>query len=455
MLQPIRVIAISSILIGSNMADADYVEVRRNANVYNESNTSSTVVDRIRPGESDQPIYLRIADDALENGYHNVVLRQGGGDGWIYKSRVRRFPGDPPSTPESQRDVIASGSFVISDDVMVAHFINVGQGDATLLEFSCGAVLIDTGGEMTDEVNGTDNLIAYLNNFFDRRADLNRTLDLLAVTHAHIDHTRSIPRILDQPYTVRSAIDNGFRHGSGGAQQGRLQDHANAATDVSYQAIREEDIQLASGLSNGTIDPIDCSGTDPEIRVLWGSLDDDPGWASGAFNNGNNHSIVIRVDFGDTSFLFTGDLQEAAIEDLVLAYSDSDTLDVDVYQVGHHGSHNATTQELMEAMTPRLAVISMGDSSLSRAIHSAYSYGHPRDNVIELLTDTAHGVTAFRDQEGNVPVASKGACNSCNPRRPPVFNNYVISKAVLATGWDGTIRISVNSAGIIVIDTSS
>jgi endonuclease G len=75
---------------------ADYVRVDRSANVYASPDSDSAVLERIRPEDSPQPIYLVVANDQLQNGYHNVRLQQG--TGWIYKSRVRKFAGDPPGT---------------------------------------------------------------------------------------------------------------------------------------------------------------------------------------------------------------------------------------------------------------------------------------------------------------------------------------------------------------------
>jgi endonuclease G len=80
---------------------ADYVRVDRNANVYAAANRNSTVLESIRPQESPAPIYLLLAADQLQNGYHHVHLRQGTGTGWIYKSQVRKFSGDPPGTNRS------------------------------------------------------------------------------------------------------------------------------------------------------------------------------------------------------------------------------------------------------------------------------------------------------------------------------------------------------------------
>ncbi len=72
---------------------ADFVEVQRNANVYTEPRSSSAVLRHIRVDEESDIIRLPVADPALANGYHNVIFNAAGDTGWVYKSRVRRFPG--------------------------------------------------------------------------------------------------------------------------------------------------------------------------------------------------------------------------------------------------------------------------------------------------------------------------------------------------------------------------
>ena len=428
-------------------ASADYVEIRRNAYVYAQAARTSPPLDHIDLETVTGPVYLEIADPlTVENGYIRVRRSDGLGQGWIYKSLVRAYAGVLPAVDASAREFIPAGAAAVGADVMVAHFIDVGQGDAALLEFSCGAILIDAGGEMTNEVDGPARLISYLEEFFERRQDLGNTLDLVALTHPHIDHTRAIPDVLEA-FTIRSAIDNGMDSGSGRGQQRRLQTAAANDDTISYQAIRLENIDRSDGLTNDVIDTVDCDGTDPVVTALWGSLDEDPGWSSGGFDNPNNHSVVLRVDFGDASFLFTGDLQEPAIEDLVGRYDGSDTLDVDVYQVGHHGSHNGTTEDLMRAMSPALALLSVGNPEQSRATFSAYSFAHPRSDAVEHLEDPAYGVSHSRAQPALVPVGQRGACRSCSPARPPIFEQWTVDQAIYATGWDGTVRITARSDG--------
>lgn len=110
---------------------------------------------------------------------------------------------------------------------MRVHVIDVGQGAATLVEFPCAAILVDTGGESNEEFKSDDALIAYLDAFFARRADLNKTLQSLILTHPHVDHTRGVKRVISR-YKIRNAVTNGTEpKDQGGTGQRAL--HAKVA----------------------------------------------------------------------------------------------------------------------------------------------------------------------------------------------------------------------------------
>jgi competence ComEA-like helix-hairpin-helix protein len=180
------------------------------------------------------------------------------------------------------------------------------------------------------------------------------------------------------------------------------------------------------------IDPVKCDNVDPKIKLLWGGQNTNPGWTKTAFENQNNHSVVTRIDFGGASLLITGDLQEEAIIDLIEHYRGSTLLDVDVYQVGHHGSHNATTEEFLEVMTPKVAVIAMGDSSRELP-WTAWKYGHPRKNIVQMLE------RHVEQSRKRITVQVGTGVETFEARR--------ISRAIYATGWDGSVVLEADTAG--------
>ncbi|MEO9871826.1 ComEC/Rec2 family competence protein [Ekhidna sp.] len=334
---------------------------------------------------------------------------------------------------------------------MAVHYIDVGQADASLLEFPCGAILIDAGVANNERI---EQLTTYLDAFFERRSDLNKTLDLVIVTHCHVDHNRALQSIANR-FTIKNYIDNGLKKGSGKKNQKWMQqEYQSIHSTYSFEAITAGG--NASGLTNDSIDPINCNGIDPKIRLLSGSFENrPPGWSNTDFEkNGNNHSIVIKVEYGESSFLFTGDLDFEGIETMLKHYSAFDNpqpnnmVDIDVYQVGHHGAKNGTNEELMNAMTPMHSVISVGQWTNTTS-WTASQYGHPHENAINFLLN---GTTETRAISVKEWVGLKGESRGSKNVPYDRFEERLIDKSIYATGWDGTIIITVDDHKNYAID---
>jgi competence protein ComEC len=320
-----------------------------------------------------------------------------------------------------------------TDPHMTAHIINVGQGAATLLEFPCGALLIDAGGQDDDS---TEHLMTYLTNFFNGRSDLNSTLQAIYITHPHKDHTLALKRVVNA-FTVRRFIENGQESGSG-IENVKWVRSVATQRNITTRKILNSDVMASGnrqGLTNGEIDPLQCADCDPQIRILAGQWDSDPGWAHSEFDNKNNHSLVIRVDFGESSFLFDGDLEEEGIETILTYYRNGNShaplLDVDVFHVGHHGSYNGTTADFLSELTPVIAVVSVGKwyyGQNNNSPFTTWAYGHPRKVTLDLLKDAISG-----SRSGAVWIQAATA-----PRK---FSQYVVRRRIYATAWDGNTQI--------------
>ena len=242
---------------------------------------------------------------------------------------------------------------------MYVHFIDVGQGDAILIETDNVTILIDGGVRSAGEI-----VVQYL---VQRGI---RELDLVIGTHPHADHIGGLIEVL-RNFKVHSVIDAGVPH-----------------TTITFDDyLTEIEKQVATG---------HCSYETPQGQVVTaGALTLTvlgPGRDLGSLND---NSVVARVDFGRTSFLFTGDAERASEEHLL---SLGVNLGADVLKVGHHGSRTSTTPAFLQAVSPAHAVIQVGEGN---------RYGHPNEEVLQRLVSA--GVSIYRtDQHGTVVFASDG-----------------------------------------------
>lgn len=120
---------------------------------------------------------------------------------------------------------------------------------------------------------------------------------------------------------------------------------------------------------------------------------------------------------------------------LVSRYSSSGLLDVDVYEVDHHGSRNGVSDGLLSAISPEMAVLSMGPAD-RQLPWTAWAYGHPNKDTVELL-------------EQHVSGTRTGVAHPLGNGAKTFSANQVITKAIYGTGWDGTVVVSAKSDGYV------
>lgn len=255
--------------------------------------------------------------------------------------------------PEAQNDTVYA--LVGDEGELRVSFIDVGQGDSEFIELPNGeTLLIDAGTNETgaDVVNYIESL-GY------------SSIDYVVGTHPHEDHIGGLGDVI-RTFDVESVY------------MPKVTADTKTFEDV-LDAVDEKGLTINTAKAGVTL----VDGDRLSVKMLAPVLDE--------YDNTNDYSAVIKVAYGDTSFLFTGDAEEYA-EDLITGDVDSDVL-----KVGHHGSSTSTGEAFLERVSPSYAVISCGLGN---------SYGHPHAETIEKLG----GIPVFRtDEMGTIVATSEGS----------------------------------------------
>ncbi len=239
--------------------------------------------------------------------------------------------------------------------------LDVGQGDAILVEVSGRRMLIDGGPDPSRLSAELDRIIPA----WDRR------IDLLVASHPHEDHLAGLPKLLDR-YRIASVIGSEDRGGGPAASSWREILHRSR---ISYhQVFTGERFQLGAA----------------RLSVLWPDktyLSLPPGNDGRALND---RSIVLRLDVPGFSALFTGDIES----DIDARIIHNITTPVDLLKSPHHGSKASASRALLSVLNPRVAVVSVGAKN---------SYGHPSTETLQRLGE--HGAVVERtDLNGTATI---------------------------------------------------
>lgn len=262
----------------------------------------------------------------------------------------------------------AVNSFIQRDADLQVHFIDVGQGDCSLIMWQDCAVLIDGG-----EKDSGETVLKYL------QKQGVKKLDYLVATHPHSDHIGGLP-----------AVISGVEIGKVIAP--RVSNEMTPTTKVYerfLQALRDKSLKLTAA-KPGTEYSLGQAGEDgkspPKLEILA---------PNGDYDDLNDYSVVIRLTYGSTAYLFTGDAEKRAEADILASGA---RVGADVLKMGHHGSSTSSSEEFYEAVSPRICVIQCGDGN---------SYGHPHKETVKRVEDS--GAKLYRnDTDGNIVVYSDG-----------------------------------------------
>lgn len=245
--------------------------------------------------------------------------------------------------------------------------LDIGQGDAILIRAPDGATALIDGGPDPDRT---------LREIGEALPFWQRTIDLVLLTHPHLDHLGGLTEVLRR-YHVRAYVDGGRPTETGPLRQLRA------------AAVAEPGIHIRNALA-GQVIPL--GGV--ELEILFPTPADVA--RAPPMNDVNNTSVVVLLRYGGFRALLTGDA-EAPVEQLL---TDRGALSpVDVLKVGHHGSDSGTTPAFLAAIQPSVAIISVGLDN---------DYGHPHRSTLDHLA-AVPGLALFRtDLDGTIEVETDG-----------------------------------------------
>lgn len=278
---------------------------------------------------------------------------------------AKTIPGEPLLN-QSQN---SSTPTAITSSKLTVHFINVGQGDSILLQTPEQNILIDAGERSTGA-----GVAKYIKN------NGITSLDLVIGTHPHSDHIGGLIHVLDT-IPVKEIIDPGVVH-------------TTSTFEEYLTAIDQKEIKFTEGRAGMNRD----LGGGVMMQILHPSAP--------SSSDLNNASIVARVTFGEISFIFSGDAESKA-ENQILGRGYN--LDSTVLKIGHHGSRSSTTEDYLSAVKPELAVIMCGQDN---------TYGHPHEETLAKLVQA--GVELYRtDIHGTVIMITDGQTVNVNKQPLP------------------------------------
>ena len=264
---------------------------------------------------------------------------------------------------------------IAEDGLLTIYFVDVGQADSTIITCDGDVLMID-GGNVAD----SQLIYSILSNTLGIRH-----IDYMIATHPHEDHVGGLAAALnacsvDVLFTPVLDYDTKAFHSM-----------------MKYAQAQETEIKIPK----------------PGNSFKIGSAKVDILGPLKQYRNTNDLSIVCKITYGHTSFLFGGDVEWEAEHDLVEAGVD---LSADVLKVNHHGSETSTSYVFLREVMPTYAIISVGANN---------SYGHPSDEVLSRLED-AGAIVMRTDQMGTIICVSDG--------QSIVFQEYN-SHSILSKPW--------------------
>lgn len=249
---------------------------------------------------------------------------------------------------------VSDSSSIKTENVKI-HYIDVGQGDSELIQIGDKNILIDAG---TSDKKALD----YLKSIGVTK------IDYAIATHPHEDHIGSMDDVI-------KAFDIGTFYSPKATTTTKTFENM-------VKSLKEKNLKM-------TVPKVGEEITIGKATLTFLAPNSDK------YEDLNNYSIVVKLKYGNNSFIFMGDAQDISEGEMLKKQLD---IQADILKVGHHGSHSSTTQPFLDKVKPKYAVISCEKGN---------DYGHPHKEVLTKLNDK--NINIFRtDLNGTIIATSNG-----------------------------------------------
>ena len=254
---------------------------------------------------------------------------------------------------------LTQDSKVPKDSELMISYMDVGQGDAAYIKVNGNDILIDAGPR-----SNSKELLEQL------KAKNIDDFELVIATHPHEDHTGGMVDVFKE-YEVKAFYSPKITH-------------TTKTYENLVKAVKDEGLKTKE-LKGGMV--IDL-GEGAKFEVFTPQKSE--------YEELNDYSPIMKLSFGDTSYLFTGDAEKLAEEEALAKYKTS--LDSDVIKFGHHGSSSSSSNAFIEAVSPKYGIISCAKDN---------KYGHPHSETLDIIKK--YNIKTFRtDTDGEIILTSDG-----------------------------------------------
>ncbi|MBX4211542.1 MAG: MBL fold metallo-hydrolase [Candidatus Yanofskybacteria bacterium] len=249
------------------------------------------------------------------------------------------------------------------DGLLKVTFLDVGQGDAIFIQTPNGNQILIDGGP-----NGS-----VLSKLAEVMPFQDRDIDMIVLTHPHTDHMNGLIEVLDR-YKVYYIVQ-------------AKETYDSREFRAWQEAVAEEKTNEIEALAGQEFD----FGAEVKLTVLHPTHS----VAGTTTKTPHDDVVVTELSYKDTKVLLTGDM-ETEVEDQIMSYVN---VDADVLKIGHHGSKTSTSSSFLNAVTPQVAIIQVGQKN---------RYGHPSKDVLNRL-DNSHIPYYRTDTNGGITLVSDGS----------------------------------------------